>query len=190
MKLLFLFGTTAVGKMTVGQEIMKITDMRLFHNHIVIEPVLEVFGEFNKRIMARLREVVLEEFAASSHYGLIITGMINFNSQDSWDYIAQIIEIFEPCGVKVYFAELVASQEVRLQRNVTENRLRHKASKRDVEASNQRLIDDDGNTAARYVSNAGEFAGKDYIKIDNTDLRADVVAKMIKERFSLFSNST
>ena len=33
MKLLFLFGNAAVGKMTVGQELMKITDLRLFHNH-------------------------------------------------------------------------------------------------------------------------------------------------------------
>lgn len=34
MKLLFLFGDADVGKMTVGQELCKITDLRLFHNHI------------------------------------------------------------------------------------------------------------------------------------------------------------
>lgn len=44
MKLLFLIGDAAVGKMTVGQELMKITDLRLFHNHMTIEPVLEIFG--------------------------------------------------------------------------------------------------------------------------------------------------
>jgi len=37
----------------------------------------------------------------------------------------------------------------------------------------------------RCVSNDGEFADENYIKIDNTDLPADIVAKMIKERFSL-----
>ena len=35
MKLLILIGNTAVGKMTVGQELTKITDFRLFHNHIM-----------------------------------------------------------------------------------------------------------------------------------------------------------
>ena len=45
MKLLALFGNAAVGKMTVGQELMKITDFRLFHNHLAIEPVIEVFGK-------------------------------------------------------------------------------------------------------------------------------------------------
>jgi len=36
MKLLFLIGNSAVGKMTVGQELTKITDMRLFHNHMPV----------------------------------------------------------------------------------------------------------------------------------------------------------
>ena len=43
MKLLFLFGNAAVGKMTVGQELMKLTGLRLFHNHMTIEPVMEIF---------------------------------------------------------------------------------------------------------------------------------------------------
>lgn len=44
MKLLLLFGNSAVGKMTVGQELAKITPLKLFHNHMMIEPVLEIFG--------------------------------------------------------------------------------------------------------------------------------------------------
>ena len=39
MKLVLIIGAGAVGKMTVGQELMKITDLRLFHNHMMIEPV-------------------------------------------------------------------------------------------------------------------------------------------------------
>lgn len=35
--------------MTVGQELMKITDLRLFHNHMTIEPVLEIFGGYTPR---------------------------------------------------------------------------------------------------------------------------------------------
>ena len=47
MILVLLVGNGAVGKMTVGQELMKLTDLRLFHNHMTIEPVLEIFGTFN-----------------------------------------------------------------------------------------------------------------------------------------------
>ena len=67
MKLMIILGNIAVGKMTVGQELAKITDLQLFHNHIVVEPVIEVFGEFNFPIMLRLREVIYEEFAASKN---------------------------------------------------------------------------------------------------------------------------
>ena len=62
MKLLMLFGDAAVGKMTVGQELAKLTDLRLFHNHMTIEPVLELFGTFHSGAIARMREVVFEEF--------------------------------------------------------------------------------------------------------------------------------
>ena len=65
MKLLFIIGDTAVGKMTVGQELAKITPLRLFHNHMMIEPVLEVFGEFRGSTIQRLREVIFQEFAHS-----------------------------------------------------------------------------------------------------------------------------
>ena len=51
MKLVLLFGDCAVGKMTVGQELAKITDLRLFHNHMTIEPVLEIFGTYEPAVI-------------------------------------------------------------------------------------------------------------------------------------------
>ena len=47
MKLVVIIGNGAVGKMTVGQELANITGLRLFHNHMSIEPILEIFGEYN-----------------------------------------------------------------------------------------------------------------------------------------------
>lgn len=73
MKLVFLIGDGAVGKMTVGQELMKITDLRLFHNHMTIEPVIEIFGYFHGESISKLREVIFEEFVKTDNYGLIFT---------------------------------------------------------------------------------------------------------------------
>ena len=39
MKLIIIFGAGAVGKMTVGQELTKITDLRLYHGHMDITSV-------------------------------------------------------------------------------------------------------------------------------------------------------
>lgn len=183
MKLLFLIGNTAVGKMTVGQELAKRTGLRLFHNHMTIEPVLEIFGTFHNQAVSRLREVIFEEFAATDAYGLIFTMIWDFASQADWDYVAHVREIFESHGAEVYYAELVASQEERLRRNGTENRLKNKASKRDIEFSNQLLIGTDANH--RCESLPGEIPFENYIRIDNTHLTPEEAAKKIQEHFQL-----
>ena len=183
MKLLFMIGNAAVGKMTVGQELMKLTGLRLFHNHMTIEPVIEIFGQYNGKAINRLRHVVFEEFAKSDCYGMIFTYMWAFDQQADWDYIESVKSIFEPYNTEFYYVELVASREIRLERNVTENRLQNKASKRDIEMSNQRLISDD--TKYRLESFDGEIPFDNYIKIDNSKLPPDVVAKMIQEKFNL-----
>jgi hypothetical protein len=183
MKLLFLFGDAAVGKMTVGQELMKITDLKLFHNHMTIEPVLEVFGSFHSKTIARLREVIFEEFAKTEHYGLIFTFMWVFDQPADWEYTQHVREIFEQYGADIYYVELFAPQEIRLQRNLTENRLKNKASKRDIERSTQRILADD--SKHRCVSYEGEIPFANYIKIDNSNTPAEQVAQMIKTRFGL-----
>ena len=181
MKVLFLFGNAAVGKMTVGQELMKITNLRLCHNHMTIEPVIEIFGKYDSRITMRLREVIFEEYAKSDNYGIIFTFMWAFDMQEDWDYLAHVRSIFEPYGAEFYYAELVADKDVRLFRNATENRLANKASKRDIEASNRRLLNDD--IAHRFESYEGEIPFKNYIKIDNTDLEPEKAAEIIKNQF-------
>ena len=183
MKLLFMIGNAAVGKMTVGQELMKLTGLRLFHNHMTIEPVIEIFGQYNGKAINRLRQVVFEEFAKSDCYGMIFTYMWAFDQQADWDYIEYVKSIFEPYNAEFYYVELVAPREIRLERNVTENRLQNKASKKDIEVSNQRLINDD--TKYRLESFDGEIPFENYMKIDNSNLPPDVVAKMIQEKFNL-----
>ena len=63
MKLVILFGNLAVGKMMVGQELTKITNLKLFHNHMTIEPVIEIFGYYEGKTVQRLRQVFFEEFS-------------------------------------------------------------------------------------------------------------------------------
>ena len=36
------------------------TDLRLFHNHMTIEPVLEIFGHFHSKAIARMRRSSLK----------------------------------------------------------------------------------------------------------------------------------
>ena len=82
MKFVLIFGSGAVGKMTVGQELMKLTGLKLFHNHMAIEPVIAVFGYYDGPLVAEIREAFFRRFAASDQPGMIFTFMWDFDRRE------------------------------------------------------------------------------------------------------------
>jgi len=181
MRLLILCGAQAVGKMTVGQELAKLTPLKLFHNHMTIEPVLELFGYFHGPAVDRLRQVVFEEFAGTDNYGMIFTYVWAFSEQADWDYVANLRRIFEDAGGTVDIVELISPQEVRLQRNRTENRLREKPSKRDVAVSEGFIFH--AEEKYRCVSEPGEVPYANYLRLDNSRLSPREAAEAIVRHF-------
>ena len=178
MKLVLIVGAGASGKMTVGQELMKITNLRLFHNHMMIEPVIEIFGKFKGDTILKLREIIFDDFIKSDCEGMIHTLLWAFDMKSDWEYVENLIKKFD----EVYCVELIASQNVRLERNKSENRLLNKASKRDIEESNKRLLNEDTH---RLISYEGEIPFKNYLRINNENITAKEVAKIIKETFNI-----
>ena len=155
MKLVLIIGAGAVGKMTVGQELAKITDLRLYHGHMCIEMVIKIFGKRNSKAVTRIREVIFDEFVRTDLYGMIFTFMWAFDRQEDWDYINNLLDIFRRENADIYYVELVASQEIRIERNKTENRRNNKASKRNIDFSTSLILNEDSNF--RLVSNDGEL---------------------------------
>lgn len=135
--LLVLFGPPAVGKMTIGRAVADSSTFRLFHNHMTIEPLMETFGygspPFNT-LNREFRRRVLEE-AADHGVDLIFSVVWALDSQDDLREMESYVSIFDT----VAFVELRADLSTRLARNRTEERLLHKASKRDVEWSDDNL---------------------------------------------------
>ncbi|MBX0356968.1 AAA family ATPase [Halobacillus sp. Nhm2S1] len=185
MKLVLLFGPQAVGKMTVGQELEKLTGLKLFHNHMTIELLQPFFGFTDEmwNLSQLFRTEIFRTYAKSDEYGMIFTFIWAFNKQEDWDYVETIVDIFQREGGEVYFVELQADVEERVRRNRTPNRLEHKPSKRDVEASEERMMT--SMDRLRMNTKDGEINEKNYIKIDNSDLEPSAVAKKIQERLGL-----
>lgn len=185
MKFILLFGPEAVGKMSVGHELEKITDLKLFHNHMTIDLVSNFFDygtEPGKKLVGLFREEIFKAVSSSDLSGLIFTYVWYFDSKEDWDYTEKIAKIFKEKGAEIYYVELVASLEERVNRNKTEHRLNHKPSKRDIELSESRLKNSMLNH--RLNSNDGEIQEKNYIKINNTNLSPTEVALRIKEQFN------
>lgn len=183
--LVFIVGPAAVGKMTVGRELSRLSGLPLFHNHLSIEAVLPVFdfGEpaFN-RLVERLRRGVIEEVAKSDRPGVIFTYMWAFDDPGDRRYVESLRDIFTAYGGRVVYVELWADQETRLRRNAEPSRLEAKASKRDVERSNRNLVRHD---EQHQLSSDGDFPLEPYLFLDNTDLRPEEAAERIVQRFGL-----
>lgn len=184
MKLVIIFGPQAVGKMTVGQQLAEITGLKLFHNHMTIDLVSNFFdysSQSGKRLVNLFRREIFEEVANSELEGLIFTCVWGLDIPSDWDYIKEISGIFESKGGTVYLVELESSLEERLIRNKSDNRLLHKPTKRNIERSERDLIRTYEDH--RLNTNPGEITSKNYMKINNSDIDAETVAIMIKEKF-------
>lgn len=185
--LVIILGPHAVGKMTVGQELAKITDLRLFHNHMSIEPALKLFDHSEKEwgiLNQSIRRTVFELFAKGDLPGLIFTYMCDFDMNSEFDYLTEIIELFRSNGADCFVVELCADFEERLVRNKSENRLLHKESKRDIARSEAEMI----NTSNKHRLNSydGEsLPFENYLKIDNTHLSPESTARMIVSHFNI-----
>jgi len=185
-KFVVIIGPQAVGKMTVGQELSKLTGYKLLYNHMTIDLLLNIFdyGSVHFRKLNKLfRMQIFEEFAKCDEKGIIFTGCfdfgMDFNAEkeetDEW------ISLFE----ESYVVELEASLEERLKRNKTANRLEHKASKRDLEWSERNLLESINRHKLNSEPGEGERIFKNYMKINNEKLSAEEVARMIVGNFNL-----
>ncbi|MFC4809091.1 shikimate kinase [Paenibacillus sp. GCM10023250] len=185
MKFVLVFGPQAVGKMTVGQELEKITGLKLFHNHMAIELVYPYFGFSAEawRLTNLIRMEIFQAAAISGMEGMIFTYVWAFNEQEDWDYVEMICRIVEEAGGEMFFVELEAALASRLARNRTPNRLAHKPTKRDVAKSEQELLR--SLDLYRLNSNPGEIVRPNYLRIDNTGLSPEETAFAIRSHFGL-----
>ena len=214
MKLVLIFGPQAVGKMTVGQELEKITGLKLFHDHMPIELVSNFFDypkdPEGKRLVRLFRREIFEAVSKSSLYGLIhsfvwLFGLTELEElknkeihdkndhdrikelekqiQQEWDYVNNLCGLFESCGAEIYFVELEADFNERIERNKTPNRHLHKPSKRNIELSESWVRDTE--IECRSNSLPGEINRKNYIRINNTDIAPEKIAGFIKNIFEL-----
>lgn len=117
MKLVFIYGPAASGKLTVARELAERTGFALFHNHLVVDALLAVFP-FGSEPFVRLRERFwLDVFAdaAAADRSLIFT----FAPEGTVapDFPARVRALVEAAGGEVVFVSLTvdeAEQERRL----------------------------------------------------------------------------
>ncbi len=185
MQLLVIFGPPAVGKMTVGLEIARRSDFRLFHNHASIEPLLDVFDYGTPpfiTLQAELRTRVIEE-AAGAGVNLVFTFVWGLEIAEDAAYLRTLLAPYLDSAAEVAFVELYADLPTRLERNRTELRLAEKKSKRDLAFSDANVREADrlvlSTSPSRRTPAEELIAGHRYLRIDNSRLEAAEAAAQI-----------
>ena len=127
MKLIFIYGLPASGKLTVAQELAAISGYKVFHNHLVVDLLQTVF-DFGSPEFVALREEfwlsIFEQASRSSLPGLIFT--FNPESTVRAAFIGNVVSTVAEAGGEVHFFELTSPLAELKRRMGSLSRLQYK----------------------------------------------------------------
>ncbi len=154
MKLVFLHGPAAVGKLSVARELARLTGYKLFHNHLTVDLVGSLFAFGSEPFVALREKIWLSAFheAATNNVSLVFT----FNPENTvrGQFIQDALAVVENAGGKVIFVELTCAED-ELERRIV-HPFRQAALGRTVPKSKSRrclsLSQPSGRIVIRYHS--------------------------------------
>jgi hypothetical protein len=129
MKLIFLYGAPAVGKLTVANEIAKRADFKVFHNHLSIDCITPVF-EFGSPSFYKLIELIrVETVAEAARVGQNLVYTFCFAKNLDEPHVEKIANAVEAGGGEVCFVLLTADKNALEQRILSESRKQYGKAK-------------------------------------------------------------
>ena len=126
MKLIFIYGLPATGKLTVAQELASMTGFKLFHNHLALDLLLSVF-DFGTPTFVELREEIwMSVFTQACNNqlpGLIFTFAPEPTVRS--EFIPNMLNTVICAGGEVDFIELVCPLPELMRRINNPSRFQH-----------------------------------------------------------------
>ena len=175
MRLVFVYGPPAVGKLSVATELAARTGFKLLHNHLTIDLVAAVFpfgSDLYKRLINHIRRDLIAECAREG-VDLIFTFVYSAHEDD--DLVADLIEPARGSGGTVLFVRLTCATTELLVRVQNQSRRVYR-----------KLSDPDDLSAVLRRYNFGEpVPFGETLEIDTTNLPPAEAAARISDHYSL-----
>jgi AAA+ superfamily predicted ATPase len=174
MKVIFMYGPPAVGKLTVAEIVSKKTNIPLFHNHISRDLVKDIYGDKlgeHYDLVDKIRTDVLS-YCATNNTDLIFTFVYGGSEDDQ--VLKSYIDTIELNGGEIKFVELTANREDLLNRVDNESRKRFK------KLLDRKVLKDLTETMDIYT-----IPFVDSLRINTSELSPDESATSIVEELNL-----
>lgn len=176
MKFIYIYGPPATGKLTVANELSKLTNLKVFHNHLTVD-LIKPFFEFGSKsffeLSTKLRLDIFESAAKDNILGLIFTSCYSYPEDN--DMIKKIISRIEKHGGEIHFVHLYADIN-ELKKRVEGDSRKNYGKVKTIEGLENSLNKWNMFTPIPFVES---------LKIDNTNLTSKEVAKRIKSQYKL-----
>ncbi len=126
MKIVFLYGLPATGKLTIAEQVTARTGYKLFHNHMVVDMLLNIF-DFGAKPFVELREELwlsIVEQCTRTEAGLVFTFTPEHTVRDS--FIPELQRVVAAGNAELHFVELTCSPGILVGRIGSASRHRYK----------------------------------------------------------------
>ncbi len=172
MKLIWLHGAPATGKLTIAKYLSEHFGYKLFHNHLAVDLSLSIYDGFGEKdffdFTNQIRRTTLSKAKEIGVSHIAMTYMTCYES-DSVE-INKYLDFFDSQGIEVFPIHLSPDHNVLLERSVSKERIKsHKLSCPD--------------TISKLLSDM-KFVGIEHrntLSVDNTNLSPQQVVEMIIE---------
>ena len=176
MKLVFIYGPPAAGKLTVAEAVVARTGYKLFHNHLTVD-LAHAFFEFGTpafgRYVEHLRFEAFETAAREGVEGTIYT--FCYALPFDTPFVQDVQDIIAKHNGEICFVQLVCDRAVLEQRVLAESRQRFRKIK-DVALLREILGRHELFQPIPFVSS---------LSIDTTHVPADEAARRIVAHYGL-----
>lgn len=172
MKLVFIYGPPAAGKLTVGKELSKITGYKFFHNMLTVDLAQTVLDWNDKNfgdLTTKYRLITFKEAAKAKVEGIIFTYAYAPKIDDA--FVKKVIRQIKTDKGEICFVQIHAKKEELLNRVGNDSRRELK-----------KLIDQ--SILEKQLDKRDQYAKIPFVEtfsVDTTNISPNKAANMIKE---------
>lgn len=175
MKLVFIYGPPAVGKLTVATELAKLTGFRLFDSHVSIDFVKSVFEFGTTRYWGLIDKFRLSMFKEAAKDGINTIFTFAYDKSTDDRFVERTIQTVSEEGGAVCFVRLSCDKEELVRR------VGSKGRKEKGKIGTKKLL----LSVLKRRGLADKVPFQTSLSIDTTDLPAKQTARIIARHYRL-----